>query len=252
MSIKSAERTLLLLEYVARTQPITMRELRDRLEIPRSSLHGLLGVLTGFGFLSIGSRGEYTVGLRAFEIGSVWIQSVSVESVGAPILRRLVNEVKQVAHVGVLDGTDVVYVLKQESARPMRLVSAVGKRLPAHATALGKVLMTSLEPEAIRALYPPGKLPRMTPNTITDVDGLITAVDIARRAGFCIDHGESTAGVTCYAALIRDHHNETVAALSVSVIDGDSIGQDRAYFADAVTRAASEVSAALGGKGVVS
>jgi len=202
MSIKSAERTLLLLEYVAKNQPITMRDLRQQLEIPRSSLHGLLGVLQDFGFLTVSSHGEYWIGLRAFEIGSAWAQSVNVETAAQPVLRRLVDEVKQIAHVGVLDGTDIVYIMKQENARPVRLVSAVGKRIPAHATALGKVLMAPLSQEAIRARYPSGELPRMTGTTIANVDDLIAAIDIVRRTGLCIDEGESTAGVTCFAAPI--------------------------------------------------
>lgn len=248
MSIKSAERTLLLLEYVARNHPVTMRELRDRLGIPRSSLHGLLGVLTDHGFLCMGSNREYTVGLRAFEVGTAWAQTVSVERVAAPVLSRLVTEVNQIAHVGVLDGSEVVYILKQENARPVRLVSAVGKRLPAHATALGKVLMSSLDADAIRARYPDRQLPRITNNTITEVDDLVAAVDVVRRTGFCIDEGESTPGVTCFAAPIYDRHHDIVAALSVSVIDRDRAPYDQAYYADAVIRAASETSAALGSK----
>lgn len=249
MSIKSAERTLMLLEYIAKNQPITMRDLRQQLDIPRSSLHGLLGVLQDFGFLAVGPQGEYSMGLRAFEIGSAWAQSVNVESAALPVLRRLVDEVKQIAHVGVLDDTDIVYIMKQENARPVRLISAVGKRIPAHATALGKVLMTSLSPEVIRALYPSGVLPRMTGTTIVDVDALVEAVDVVRRRGICIDEGESTPGVTCFAAPIHGRRQELLAALSVSVIDSDPDVRDKAYYSDAVTRAAAEISASLGGKG---
>jgi DNA-binding IclR family transcriptional regulator len=250
MSIKSAERTLLLLEYIAKNQPITMRDLRQQLDIPRSSLHGLLVVLQDFGFLAVGPQGEYSIGLRAFEIGSAWAQSVNVETAAQPVLRRLVDEVKQIAHVGVLDGTDIVYIMKQENARPVRLVSAVGRRIPAHATALGKVLMAPLSPEAIRARYPSGQLPRMTGTTIVNVDDLVAAVEIVRRTGLCIDEGESTPGVTCFAAPIHGRRQELLAALSVSVIDSDPDIRDKSYYADAVTRAAAEISAALGGTGV--
>lgn len=249
MSIKSAERSLLLLEYIAKNQPITMRDLRQQLDIPRSSLHGLLGVLQDFGFLTVGPQGEYSIGLRAFEIGSAWAQSVNVESAALPVLRRLVDEVKQIAHIGVLDGTDIVYIMKQENARPVRLVSAVGKRIPAHATALGKVLMTPLSPEAIRARYPSGQLPQMTGATIVKVDDLVAAVQVVRRTGLCIDEGESTPGVTCFAAPIHGRQQDLLAALSVSVIESDPDIREKAYYADAVTRAAAEISASLGAKG---
>lgn len=246
MSIKSADRTLLILEAVAKMQPVAMPALREQLGVPRSSLHGLLQVMTHAGFLSVNGSGEYSIGLKAFEVGSTWARSVSIESVAPPIVTRLVDEVKQIAHVGVLDGTDVVYILKRENARPVRLVSAVGRRLPAYATALGKVLLSALPRDDIEARFAGIELPRLTPATVTSLDALIDMVEASGRVGVGIDRGESTPGVTCYAAPIFERGHEMSAALSISVIDSDPEARDEATYIAAVKRAAADISAALG------
>lgn len=249
MSIKSADRTLLILQAVAKAQPVSMRQLRDQLDIPRSSLHGLLQVMTESGFLDLNQSGDYNIGLKAFEVGTAWSRSVSVESAAAQHLRRLVDEANQIAHVGVLDNTDVIYILKQENPSPVRLVSAVGKRLPAHATALGKVLLSSLPDAIIAKRYAGMEFFRMTDTTLCDLDSLLKAVGSARYAGMSIDRGESTPGVTCFAAPIFERGGDMVAALSVSVIDADPAARDEDFYGTAVMKAAGRISKALGDEG---
>lgn len=244
--IKSADRTLQILSYIAQHQPVGMKEIRDGMAIPRSSLHGLLGVLQDHGFIGTDQLGRYLIGLRAFEVGSSWQKTVGVESAAAPVLRDLVAEVKQIAHVGVLDGTDIVYIMKQENERPVRLVSAVGRRLPCHATALGKVLLSPFTEQQIHERFNVRELPAMTPSTITDLDQLIAVVEEVRHRGYCIDRGESTVGVTCYAGPIRDLRGSIIAALSVSVIDADPLIKSEAEYVAAVTGAARSISARLG------
>ena len=246
MSIKSAERTLQILECVAKEKAISMRELRANLDIPRSSLHGLLEVLVQYRFLDLSAEGEYSIGLRAFEVGYAWAQSVNLSKVAVPILRELVDQVNQTAHIGVLDGTDAVYIMKQENASAVRLISAVGKRLPAHATSLGRVLLSSLGSEDIRNRYAKDRLPQMTGATLKTLKELIKIVDDVRVEGFCVEKGESTPGVTGCAAPIYDRHHNLIAALSIAIIDSDPAIRDLSFYIDAAVKAAAEISAELG------
>ena len=248
MTIKSADRTLEILAYVAKSQPITMKEIRDALSVPRSSLHGLLAVLVEHGFLSVGVDGSYAIGLRAFEVGATWQNHMNIETAAAELLRNLVREVKQIAHVGILDGSDVVYIMKEENERPVRLVSAVGKRLPAHATALGKILMNDLSDSDLLDVFPTEDLPRLTVNTPQTRTELFAAIRAAGERGYCIDRGESTLGVTCFAAPLRDRDNEVVAALSVSVIDADPLRRDDDFYLDAVLSTSTAISRRLGNR----
>jgi DNA-binding IclR family transcriptional regulator len=112
----------------------------------------------------------------------------------------------------------VQYLAKEEGTSHMRMVSAVGSVLPAHTTGVGKMLLASLDPEQLETLYPAGEpLAQLTETTITDRDHLLAELrDIAER-GYARDHGESTMGLECIAAPVRDALGQVVAAMSVSV-----------------------------------
>lgn len=249
MTIKSADRTLEILAYVAKAQPVSMKEIREQLGLPRSSLHGLLGVLVEHGFLSMGPSSEYSIGLKAFEIGATWQHNTTIETAASEILEGLVAEVKQISHVGILDGTDVVYIMKQENERPVRLVSAVGKRLPAYATALGKVLMGGMSDTDLQSLFPNEILPRLTANTLETRTQLIAKIRESEVTGYCVDRGESTVGVTCFAAPIVDRDERMIAAISVSVIDADPLRWSDSEYLQSVMAAARAISNRLGYRG---
>jgi IclR family KDG regulon transcriptional repressor len=247
MTIKSAERALLILEVLAQHQPISMPELREKTDIPRSSLHGLMAVLVASNFATADERKRYSVGLKAFEVGATWLDNMSLDESARPVLRTLVQDLNQIAHLGVLDGTDIIYVMKQENESPVRLISAVGRRLPAHATALGKVLLGALKDEEIAQRYRGQNLPQLTPVTVTSLEELMVRVRAAREEGLSVDAGESTAGVTCYAAPIFDRNRQIIAALSVSVIDLDQPDFSHDHYAQKVKEAAHKITSLIGG-----
>ena len=245
--MKSAERALGVLRAVARSQPTSMPELHRELDIPRSSLHGLMAVLVEQGFIHLDDAGRLSVGLGAFEVGSAWLETTSLESAAAPVLTALVDDVDQIAHIAVLEGTEIVYVMKQENASPVRLVSAVGKRLPAHTTAVGKALLGSLAPDELASRYQGVELVRLTDSTVTSLPELTEQLARAAASGVWLDRGESTPGVNCYAAPIRDRRDEDIAAVSISVIDRAGDPRRPEHYAQSVVRAASEISTRLGG-----
>jgi DNA-binding IclR family transcriptional regulator len=122
----------------------------------------------------------------------------------------------EAVHVAVLDGADVVYLVKVDSTHPVRMVSAVGRRLPAHCTAVGKILLSALDKAGLDAVLTKGTLPGMTPESITDPDRLRTHLESVRAEGVAVDIGESDIAMRCVAAAIRDHSGATIAAMSVS------------------------------------
>jgi IclR family KDG regulon transcriptional repressor len=247
MTVKSADRVLKVLETIAHGQPISAPQLREMLDIPRSSLHGLMRALIVSRFVAVDERGNYSVGIKAFEVGATWLESVRLENVARPVLKSLVQELNQIAHLGVLEGTDIIYVMKQENESPVRLISAVGRRLPAHATALGKVLLGALSDQEISERYQDVALDPLTSASVTSLSELLARVSQARQEGLSIDAGESTVGVTCYAAPIIDRNQKVVAALSVSVIDTNKPEHSQAQYGKKIREAAQEISRQIGG-----
>jgi IclR family KDG regulon transcriptional repressor len=221
LSVRSASRALELLALVAQQQltgrAITQASLRRDTGLPRSSLHALLDSLIEARYIESVDN-AYRVGMRAYEVGNVWAASIDVVRVSQPVLAALVGEHGHTANLAILDGHDVVYLLKHDSPRPIRLVSAQGKRLPAHSTALGKALLSALDDDELRALYEGHDLERVTDHTIDHFDELLRQVQRARQTGVATENGESTPGVHCWATTIRDASGRSVGAVSLSAI----------------------------------
>jgi IclR family KDG regulon transcriptional repressor len=220
--------------------------MRADLNIPRSSLHGILSVMVDGGFVDRTLPDGFSIGIRSFEVGTAWTVNLELNQVSRPILAQMARDLNQIVHVGVLDGTDVIYVMKQESARPIRLVSAVGKKLPAHATALGKLLLGSSSDDQVEQLYAGFAFEKLTTSTIVSVGQLIEQVRRFREWGYAIDEQESTEGVVCFAAPIYDSVGHTIAALSTSVLEDAETPAAYPRYIEAVKVGAQQISRALG------
>jgi DNA-binding IclR family transcriptional regulator len=118
--------------------------------------------------------------------------------------------------VAVLDGADVIYLVKVDSTHPVRMVSAVGRRLPAHCTAVGKILLAGLDRAGLDRVLAQSPLAGMTPASITDPDRLRAHLEQVRAEGVAADVGESDTAMRCVAAAIRNHSGAIIAAMSVS------------------------------------
>ena len=117
--------------------------------------------------------------------------------------------------MGRLDGGDVLYMEKEDSPQTIRMISQVGNRLHANATAIGKALLSGLTDAELRTLYA-GGLPRLTQNTVTDMDTLLAQLAEVRAGGIATEREESTPQLACWAVPLR-RRDKVFAALSVSV-----------------------------------
>lgn len=117
-------------------------------------------------------------------------------------LDQLSAEIGETVHLGRLDGADIVYLAKRESPHPLRLFSAIGRRLPAHATALGKAVLSAQDAAAVRVLLP-DRLQSLTTNTIVDHARLLEELALTRERGYAVDNQENTEGIRCIAVPLR-------------------------------------------------
>lgn len=201
--VKSSVRTLLVLEMLADGIGRSLAEMSANLALPKSSLHAILKTMVERGWLTFDvTRNLYTLGVRAFVTGHGYLTGDDIVRIADLAIDRLSNALDETVHLGRMTGSDIVYLAKRESSHALRLVSAVGRRMPAHAAALGKVLLAELADEtAFSQLTWP--LVSITPKTITTRAALKDALDVIREKGFAIDDGESTVGVRCFAVPIR-------------------------------------------------
>jgi DNA-binding IclR family transcriptional regulator len=203
--VKSAVRTVELLEYLAARQdkPARIREISEALDMPRSSAHALLRTLMAQGWVRCDDTGTlYGIGIRALLVGTSYLDGDPYLPMIAPFLDDLRSDWGETFHLGRLDGTDVVYLATRESQQYRRATSRVGRRLPAHATALGKALLAErVGPE--RRSHLPAELVALTPRTLTRHDELDDALETARIRGYATDDEENTAGLRCFAVALR-------------------------------------------------
>lgn len=219
-SVKSALRTLEILEALSTSAAnSSVATLSRQLGIPKSSLHGILRTMEAHGWLETDATGTlYRLGLRALLTGTTYVESDDVVSLTQRTLDSLSDQIGETVHLGRLDGPNVIYLAKRESIHALRLYSAVGRRLPAHATALGKALLAQLSDEEVdRRLDWP--LVALTKKTITDPAALRDELAKIRELGYSTDDGENAEGIRCTAVAMRPARS-SYNAISCSVPEG--------------------------------
>lgn len=217
MQSSSVTRALWILDLVAHADgPVPLREIAERLQIPKSTAHGILRDLVRERFLEVREPATYSIGIKAFEVGAAHLRTAGVDGLIAGELARLSRTLEVTAHYAVLDGTEAVYLYKQDPpGLGVRLASSVGARLPAHLTAVGKCCLAWLEPERAAAHVDPE----------ADVDRAVLAAELAevRRLGHATDHGQVADGIECLAAPVFDAAG-LKGAVGVSFLRGTDKG----------------------------
>ncbi len=219
-AVKSLVRGLDILETLsAHPDGLTLSEICRTLTLPKSSTHALLHGLLARNYLMNGRRDRtYRLGPRLFQLGNAYVQGIDLVGEGQETVRAVSRRCDETVHLATLEGRDVLYVAKEEGTSYIRMVSALGKRVPAHGTGIGKVLLAALSEEELQTLYPPERPPeRLTSTTITRLPELKAELARTRERGYALDNEESTVGLRCVAAPIYDAERQTVAAMSVSV-----------------------------------
>ena len=218
--VKSAERVADILQLVARTaNGLQLADVARALGIPRSSAHALLMDMTQSRLLEAKPGSEqtrYQIGLLAFEVGSAFLRQRNLSDEARIVVDRLAATCDENSHLAILDGREVMYVAKAESSNAVRVASYVGLRIPAHATAVGKVLLAHRRTEDVVALYRSRPPEALTARTMTKLDEILIELRKVDSAGYAFDDEESTPGLQCLAVPIFDSHGTCVAALSLS------------------------------------
>jgi DNA-binding IclR family transcriptional regulator len=190
-------------------------ELARRLGLAKSVVHRLVTTLAADGFLEPVPGGQYRLGVRLYELGSLVVHGLELREVAHPIIERLRNATNETVHLAILDGTEVVYIDRMESQATLRLFSRLGTRMPAHATSSGKVILAFGPQETVDAVLAT-KLRRLAPRTITTRTGLLDALATIREDGYAATVEESEVAASSVGAPIFGYEGRVIAALSVA------------------------------------
>jgi DNA-binding IclR family transcriptional regulator len=242
--VKSADRTLEVLETLAASPGRRgLVELARELGIPRSSLHGILRTMLVRGWVEADATGtRFGLGVRALMVGASYLDTDDVIGLLSGILDDLSAMFGETVHLARLDGPHVVYLAKRESIHPLRLFSAIGRRLPAHATALGKALLAERRDDEVDQLLPK-PLARLTQHTICSPKALRADLAAVRSRGYAVDREENSDGILCIATALALRSPAT-DAVSLSIPLSRVAPDTQERVAAALLRAADQARAA--------
>ena len=242
-------RTLDILElFVDGPTALSMAEVVRRTGLPRSSVHELLTTLVSRGYLQKNEdTGQFTLGVKLLHLGNAYAERFDLLGAANVAARALSEELKETASVGIRRGSSVFYLAKIEARSLFQIPSGIGQSLPASCTAVGKALLSALSDAELADLYPdPDNLPVMTGNSIRTLPELLSDLAATRERGYALEVGESTPGLRCAAAVVRDVEGDVVAAISTSVPDVRWAARSEHEWAQPVLHAAASLSGQLG------
>ncbi|GAA3092012.1 IclR family transcriptional regulator [Streptomyces rectiviolaceus] len=215
--VKSALRTVALLELLAERadRPARLDELAEELDVPRSSMYQLLRTLVDCGWVRTDTTGSlYGIGIRTLLTGTSYLDGdVRVRAI-RPYMDEASDALGETIHLARLDGPNVVYLATRESHEYLRTISRVGRRVPAHAGALGKALLAE-RPEAELPLSET-PLTAFTRSTHTGRAALLADLGRVRERGYAIDREETVSGIAGFGFALR-YDVPAVDAISCSV-----------------------------------
>ncbi|WP_432054375.1 IclR family transcriptional regulator [Streptomyces sp. bgisy022] len=224
-------------------------EIVRRLQLPRTTVHELVTTLAARKYLVPvpGEPGRYRLGVRPYQLGARYAEHLDLAAEGRQVARSIAETCDETVHVAILEDTDVIYIAKVDSTHAVRMVSAAGRRLPAHCTSVGKMLLASLPEQELAARIPDdAELTAMTPDSITDPAALREALAAIRARGVAVENRESNPDVSCVAAPVRDRTGQVVAALSISVPMVRWSGERQAELERLAVEGAADLSERLG------
>lgn len=216
---RTLHRGLRLLDELAAAggQGLRLTDLAAKTSLDPATTQRLLGSLAEYGYCRQDPRTKlFHVTSRVLSLASSYRGDQNIRTVAAPHLSALRDDVGEVVHLGVLEGSEVVYIDKFQAENPITLRSGIGEANPLHTTSLGKALLSTMDDAAVLALLGDGDLERRTEKTITDRRAFLREIALTAQRGYSIDDRENEDLITCVGAPIVNRAGLAIAAISVS------------------------------------
>lgn len=203
--VKSADRVLAILESLAGSAGRrSLTDIGRELSIPVSSLHAILRTMERRGWLETDETGtRFGIGVEALRVGSAYPRTDDVLVRAEPVLDWLSEQTGETVHYGRIEGAHIVYLAKRDSRHSLRIYSAIGRRIPAHAAALGKAILAGHRDAEVRAILG-DSLPALTRKTRTSATALLRDLARVRKVGYATETEESDQGLGCVAVAVPD------------------------------------------------
>lgn len=219
-SIQSVKHALQLFEVFrtsSKQQEFGVTELSKTLGLHKNNVFRLLATLSSCGYIEQNPVTEnYRLGIGIFNLGQKFINKLGFLKLAKPFMEKIVSDVNEAVYVGILREGNVIYLDIVEPNSPVRVVSRVGKDVPAYCTSIGKIQLAYSSEEEINKMYMGARLKKYTEYTITSLPELKKHLKEVATNDYAIDDQEFEKEVRCIAVPIKDYLGTPVAAISVA------------------------------------
>jgi IclR family pca regulon transcriptional regulator len=196
-------------------QNMTLSDVARLTGLTRATARRFLLTLVELGYMRTDGK-LFSLTPHVLNLGFSYLSGLSITEVAQPHVQDLASIVHESSSVAVLDGDDIVYVVRVPTKRIMAVAISVGTRFPAYATSMGRVLLASLSPDQLDAYLQRVELVALTRFTVTDTARLRRLLDQVRTDGFVITDQELEEGLRSTAVPIRDANGNVIAAINLS------------------------------------
>ncbi|MBP3918142.1 MAG: IclR family transcriptional regulator [Clostridia bacterium] len=244
----SACRVLEILELFADSpEPLTLTDITQKLGYPKTSVFDIINILCQHDFLRRADERAktYVMGVRAYQVGMAYLQHTSLPSLAHPVLSDIRDRLGETCYLAIEENGMLVYLDKLESDAPIRASCRIGSRNHLYRTGLGKAILAAWTDDHVKAVCP-GPYEIHTPNTIPDIETLLTVLAQTRVRGYATDLGEDSPYIRCVAAPVYDAAGHVHAAVSISMLDAAFTKEKEAAAAKEIIAAAQYLSRQMG------
>jgi DNA-binding IclR family transcriptional regulator len=216
--VQSIARAFAIAEEIARNREgIGLAELSKRVGLHNSTTFHLVKTMVSLGYLSqLKDTKRYRIGRRLFTLAAGALDEIELVNVATPILETLTRETGEYSHFAIRSGDEIVVVAKTAGTGMFQMVDRAGALRPAHATALGKVLLAALAASQLERYLELCELRKFTAKTIVEREALRREIEEVKRKGIAVDDGEFDAEVRCVAVPVRDFAGRVAGAIGMS------------------------------------
>ena len=204
--------------FTSEEPELVLADIARRATLDNGTTFRLLNTLVMLGYVAkVGDTRRFRLTLNCLDLGFNAIAHSDLRWLARPILRTLVGEVNEAASIGVLDGTEVVYVERVHAGLARLGVDVrIGNRVPVHSTAIGQALLAFQPRETQIEILKAAPRVKLTERTVTDLNALLKRFEIVRRRGYAVSDQENVAGLCVLAAPVKDIDDLPIAAISVA------------------------------------
>ena len=194
---------------------LTLSDVARITGLTRAAARRFLLTLVELGYVTTDNR-LFSLSPRVLELGYGYLSGLGLTDVATPHMEELVATVRESSSIAVLDGDDIVYVVRVPTKRIMTVSITLGTRFPAYCTSMGRVLLAALPADELDAYLARVRLEPLTPRTVTDAKQLGKVVEETRASGYALVDQELEGGLRSVAVPIVDARGDTMAAVNVS------------------------------------